>query len=179
MTATVDNGLIYVVGGFNNSNGMPFSGVQVYDPTKDAWVTAASLNVAKSFAFTATVGTQIVAAAGSVGNGPTVDNEVYDPGSNTWTPKSSALSARYAGCVGVIGGSLYAAGGLKFVPIRSASRELDAYDVAGDHWTTLMHMPFGMIGPASATANGQLYCIGGSPRYGQPTFSGRVQIYHP
>ena len=179
MTATVENGFIYVVGGFNNSNGQPFGGVQVYDPTGDAWTSVAPLNVAKSFAFTTAVGTQIVAAAGSIGTGPTTDNELYDPTSNLWTTKSNALSARYAGCVGAIGGSLYAAAGLRFTPIRSASRELDRYDVAGDHWTTLRRMPFGVLGPASAVVNGRLYCIGGSPRLGQPVFSGRVQIYQP
>jgi N-acetylneuraminic acid mutarotase len=179
MTATVDDGFIYVVGGFNDSNGVPFGGVQVYDPTKDAWTSVASLNVAKSFAFTTTVGTQIVAAAGSIGTGPTIDSELYDPMANMWTTKSNALSARYAGCVGAIGASVYAAGGLKFSPFRSTSRELDRYDVAVDHWTQLRRMPFGMLGPASAVVNGRLYCIGGSPRYGQPVFSGRVQIYQP
>ena len=81
--------------------------------------------------------------------------------------------------MGSIGGSLYAAGGLKFVPIRSATKELEAYDVAANRWTKLAQMPSAMLGPASATVNGQLYCIGGSPRLGQPSFSPKVQIYQP
>ncbi|MFY9885605.1 MAG: kelch repeat-containing protein [Candidatus Cybelea sp.] len=126
-----------------------------------------------------TVGSEIVAAAGSIGTGPTTDNEVYDPASNAWTNKHGARLARYAGCVGSIGGSLYAAGGLKFSPFRSATKDLDAYDVATNRWTMLARMPSAMLGPASATVNGQLYCIGGSPRYGQPSFSQKVQIYQP
>lgn len=178
MSATVDNGLIYVVGGLDNSNGTPFNGVQVYDPATDSWTSAAPLNVAKAFAFIGTVGSEIVAADGFIGNGPSADNELYDP-SNTWTTKSSPQLARYGGCAGSIGGLLYAAGGLKFSPIRMAAKNLEAYDPATDHWTKLANMRTAMIGPASATANGQLYCIGGSPRYGQPKHSNKVQIYHP
>jgi N-acetylneuraminic acid mutarotase len=179
MTATVYNGLIYVVGGFNDSTGMPFNGVQTYNPVTNTWASVAPMNIAKSFSFVGTVGSEIVAAAGSVGSRAIIDNEVYDPTSNTWTTKRHALLPRYAGCVGSIGSSLYAAAGLKFTPFRSATKELDAYDVTTDQWTKLAHMPFGMIGPASATVNGRLYCIGGSPRYGQPEFSQKVQIYQP
>ncbi|MGA9944058.1 MAG: kelch repeat-containing protein [Candidatus Cybelea sp.] len=179
MSATVDKGLIYVVGGFVNGNGTPFNGVETYNPATNAWTSVAPLNVAKSFSFIATVGSEIVAAAGSVGTGPTTDNEVYDPTSNAWTNKRSAHLARYGGCMGSIGGSLYAAGGLKFVPFRSAAKELYAYNVAADRWTKLARLPSPMIAPASATMNGQLYCIGGSPRFGQPTFSQKVQIYQP
>ena len=39
MSATVDNGLIYVVGGFINGNGTPFNGAQTYNPTTNAWTT--------------------------------------------------------------------------------------------------------------------------------------------
>ncbi len=179
MSATVDNGLIYVVGGFDDSNGVPFNGVQTYNPATNSWTTVAPLNVAKSFSFIGTVGSEIVAAAGSVGTGPTVNNEVYDPTSNAWTSKHAALLARYAGCMGSIGSTFYAAGGLKFSPFRSATKEVDAYDVAADRWKKLARMPFAMIAPASATVNGRLYCIGGSPRYGQPAFSRKVQIYQP
>ena len=59
------------------------------------------------------------------------------------------------------------------------SDKLAAYDVAADHWTALAPMPFAMLAPASATVNGQLYCIGGSPQLGQPIFSTKVQIYQP
>ena len=137
--------------------------METYNPATNAWTLVAPLNVAKSFSFIATVGSEIVAAAGSVGTGPTTDNEVYDPTSNAWTNKRSAHLARYGGCMGSIGGSLYAAGGLKFVPFRSAAKELYAYNVAADRWTKLARLPSPMIAPASATMNGQLYCIGGSP----------------
>src|SRR4029077_8663806 len=134
-------------GGFDNSNGAPFAGVQTYNPTMDTWTAVTPLNIAKSFAFTGTIGTTIVAAAGSVGNGPTLDNEVYDPATNTWTTKSSARLGRYGGCAGAIGGALYAAGGLKFSPIRGASDHLDVYHLAADHWRALARMPFAEIGP--------------------------------
>ena len=179
MSATVDNGLIYVVGGLVDGNGTPFNGVETYNPATNMWTSVAPLTVAKAFSFIGTVGSEIVAAAGFVGNGPTAENVVYDPTSNTWTTKHPALLQRYAGCTGSIGGSLYAAAGLKFSPFRSATNELDAYDVATDSWTKLAHMPSAMIGPASATVNGQLYCIGGSPFYAQPKFSQKVQIYQP
>ncbi len=179
MSATVDNGLIYVVGGLINGNGTPFNGVETYNPATNTWTSVAPLTVAKAFSFVGTVGSEIVAAAGFVGNGPTAENVVYDPTSNTWTTKHPALLQRYAGCAGSIGGSLYAAGGLKFAPFRSASAELDSYNVATDQWTKLAKMPSAMIGPASATVNGRLYCIGGSPHYAQPVFSQKVQIYQP
>jgi N-acetylneuraminic acid mutarotase len=179
MTATVDNGLIYVVGGLQDSNGTPYNGVQTYDPSSDTWSSVAPLSVAKAFAYTGTVGTKIVAAGGTVGNGPSDDNEVYDPSTNAWTTMLPVKLQRYAGCAGGIGDSLYIAGGLRFSPFRGTTRELDAYDVVTDQWHRLANMPRPMLGLASATVNGQLYCIGGSPFLGQPIFSNAVQIYQP
>ncbi len=179
MMATVDNGLIYVVGGLDSSNGTPFNGVQVYDPSSDSWSSAAPLGVAKAYAFTATVGAKIVSADGFVGNGPTVDNEIYDPATDTWTTELGAPSARYGGCVGSIGGLFYIADGLRFAPLRSASPRLEAYDISTNSWMKLASNPNPMIGPASAVVNGRLFCIGGSPFYGQPFYSAKVEIYTP
>jgi hypothetical protein len=106
--------------------------------------------VAKAFAFTGTVCSEIVAAAGSIGTGPTVDNEVYHPVANAWSTKSNAPVLRYGGCSGGIGTSLYTAGGLVFSPIRNSTRQLYAYDTVADHWTKLKHMPFGDWSAAEA-----------------------------
>ena len=179
MMATVDNGLIYVVGGLKDSSGTPYNGVQTYDPGSDSWSSGAPLSIAKAFAFTGTVDGKIVAAAGYDGSGPTVNTEVYDPSTNAWTNVPDAKVARYGGCTGAIGDSLYVAAGLKFFPIRQAARELDAFDVLTNKWHRLLNIPRPMIGPASATVNGLLYCIGGSPFYGQAIFSNAVQIYQP
>ena len=180
MKATVLNGLIYIVGGIVDSQGDVTTDVQVYDPNADSWSMAGPLLDPLAFAFVGTADGKIVAAEGYIGNGPTLSTELYDPGTNAWSFVRPAKLMRYGGCNGGIGDSVYAAGGIAFVlGGRFTSNRLDAYDVATNQWHKLASMPHGMIGPASATANGLLYCIGGSPFFGQAIFTNRVQIYTP
>jgi N-acetylneuraminic acid mutarotase len=63
--------------------------------------------------------------------------------------------------------------------LDNSTKLLYSYEAVADHWTKLAKMPFGTIAPASATVNGLLYCIGGSPHYGQPFYTGKVQINQP
>jgi N-acetylneuraminic acid mutarotase len=176
--ATVDKGLIYIVGGYNTGTGR-FNGVQVYNPTTNVWTSAAPLDIAKSYAYVGTIGTSIVAAGGLENTGNTTeDNEVYSPHTNSWTTKMHMTSPRQAGCAGAIGNSLYAAGGVKkTTPLN----HLDGYDITTNTWTGLAPMPFAVIGPESATANGLLYCIGGSNNgdAGHIQYYNYVQIYQP
>lgn len=176
--ATVDNGLIYVVGGYNNGAGR-FNGVQVYDPATNTWTSAAPLNIGKSYAFVGTIGTSIVAAGGLANTGNTTeDNEVYTPRTNSWATKKHMLVPRQSGCAGAIGNSLYAAGGVK---ASAPVNRLDGYDLATNTWAALAPMPFAVIAPESATANGLLYCIGGSNNglAGHFQYFNYVQIYQP
>ena len=71
---------------------------------------------------------------------------------------------------------MYAASGLAG---RVVTNRLYVYHVASGNWRARTRIPFPVIGPASATVRGRLYCIGGSPRLGSPTETARVQIYQP
>lgn len=59
----------------------------------------------------------------------------------------------------------------------SALSVTEAFAANKDTWTTLANMPQAAETPASATANGLLYCIGGQNLAG--TVYDEVQIYQP
>src|ERR1035438_8757864 len=102
--AVVENGIIYVVGGYN---GARVNTVVAYDPVADTWSTLAPLNVAKSQPALGLIGSTIVAAGGLTNSGVTTDNEGYNAATNSWTTLAPLPTARQAGCFGVSAGLLY------------------------------------------------------------------------
>jgi hypothetical protein len=100
MTAVVENGLIYVVGGF--TSGARSAIVQRYTP----------LLLAKSGSTLGLLGTTIISAGGLPNTGnPTGDTEGYHAASNTWSTLKAELTVRQAACGASIAAQLYVAGG--------------------------------------------------------------------
>ncbi len=140
-TATLlPSGKVLVVGG----NGTPsadwhdgITSVELYDPTSNTWLSAASMNSARS-GHTATLlpsGKVLV-----VGGNGTTSAELYDPTSNTWMPAASTLVARNdyhtttllsSGKVLVVGGS-----GKEPEEWGDGLASVELYDPASDTWSS-------------------------------------------
>jgi N-acetylneuraminic acid mutarotase len=76
---SVVNGLVYAIGGYNESY---LGTVEAYDPASDTWTTKASMPTARNGLSTSVVNGVIYAVGGGVG-GVLGTVEAYDPASNT------------------------------------------------------------------------------------------------
>ena len=116
----VINGILYAVGGQNNSAYL--STVEAYDPTTDSWTTTAPMPTART-ALGVGVINGILYAVGGESAGKLNTVEAYDPATDSWSTKMHmpGRGARNFG-VGVLEHILYTAGGEKF------TEHVEAYD---------------------------------------------------
>jgi N-acetylneuraminic acid mutarotase len=167
LSAVVDNGIIYIIGGYNGERDTT---VESYNPATDTWTELAPMLVGKSLPGVGLLGTTIVAASGLGNSGWTGDTEGYNVATNTWTTLAADPNPRSNGCSGVIGGQLYFAGGvLNYSPVEV----VESYNLATNSWTSLAPIPQATDYPGSAVVGGLLYCIGGADGVGY------TQIYQP
>ena len=125
------------------------------------------------------IGSSIVVSGGSPQPGSiTGDTESYDATTNSWSEQTADPTARTGQCAGVSGSTLYDAGGY----INNGGGAItvnESFNLSANKWTTtLLAIPQGTMFPASAVANGQLYCLGGWAAI-NGTVIDNVQIYQP
>lgn len=172
--AAVFNGKIYVAGGYNGSR---ISDVFSYDPSTNVWSTAPSLLLARQSAFIGAIGNDLVVAGGYTNaNAATAEAERLVVGATVWHKKHSMPKATASGCGAAIGTLLYTAGGFQF---GGGLTQAQSYDPVADAWTALTPMPTAQVFPASAVANGQLYCFDGEPDNKSGKVFAITQIYTP
>ena len=176
--AVASKNIIYVVGGYVPGSGRVAS-LSSYNPATDSWKVETSMNVGKSTPATGILG-GIIAAGGLGNGGVTGDNEVYGTSKNTWKTLAPMPTALTASCFGTISGKFYVASGTDNSGPNSA---VQAYtEGTTKSWATgLASIPQPTVGPASAVAKGQLYCIGGANTgalFASKVY-GNVQIYQP
>jgi hypothetical protein len=96
--AVVENGIIYVIGGYNGGR---VTTLLAYNPATDTWSTLGSLKVGKSQPAVGLIGSTIIAAGGlSTDNtNATTDNEGYNAATNSWTTLAPLPTARQAATV--------------------------------------------------------------------------------
>jgi len=166
--AMLASGKILVAGGRVSGDvaAARISSVDIYDPTTDAWTTAASMGDARSDHAAVTLSDGKVMIAGGIASTLTGrSTEIYDPVTNTWTLATGTLSGGREGTGGVrlangravvFGGSN--SGGLstieEFDPVSAAWTTLTNMAVAHGHHTTTLIPGVGVLvaggGPTSA-----------------------------
>jgi uncharacterized repeat protein (TIGR03803 family) len=177
--AVVEKNIVYVMGG-NLGGGPNFvATVESYDPATNTWTKETPMDGAKDYPGGGLIGTTIVAGDGSpAGSAVTGDTEGYNTTTNAWSELTADPTARTGPCSGVIGSTLYDASG--YINNAGAATTVnESYSLSANKWTTtLLPIPQGTMFPASAVANGQLYCIGGWAVVNSTAIS-NVQIYQP
>ena len=94
------NGLIYVIGGWNNST--PTSVVEAYDPVGNTWTPEASLGHLSGCSVAGAINGLIYVLTGCDGNsGFSNEFDVYNPATNTWTSLSSPATRTIPARVGL------------------------------------------------------------------------------
>ncbi len=161
MAAGEINGIIYVVGGFDDTSFLAIN--EAYDPVANKWMEKSPMPTARDLmgTNTAVVDGRLYVIGGNAKGYCTSANEAYDPATDTWTTRAPMPTARCNLAVVAVNGLIYALGGTNTQgSIRYTTMEV--YNPTTDTWTTAAPMPTGRSDFAAVSFNGILYAVGGS-----------------
>src|SRR5207248_1818808 len=125
------NGLIYVVGGANNTT--IFATTEVYNPSTNTWSVVAPMHTPRDGLGVAAAENGKLYAIGGWTTGDVLTNAVeeYDPATNSWTTRSPMPTLRGNVAVAAAGGRVYAISGEGATGQTAAVEE---YDPSTDTW---------------------------------------------
>lgn len=175
-----DDGLIYVLGGWNTTAYGGYSGaVQIYDPVADTW-TNGSAAPASLGAFTPVWGAdgRIYAIGGAVYSQETT--LIYDPGLDSWSYGANQPDAYWLRSTVVWNETAIFtfAGRESFAP----STDAHLYNPVTDTWASIAPLLVATVaGTAIVADNGLIYYIGGEAAswVGEGTPQNSIQRYDP
>src|SRR5207248_1662385 len=87
-------GFLYLIGGVTAWPQPSVTTVNVYDPSTNAWTSAAPLPIARGATGAAVLNGKIYVTGGLEAGASVPDFTVYDPGTNTWTTLPNMPTAR-------------------------------------------------------------------------------------
>ncbi len=151
---------IYVLGGADYQKDGVIDTVEVYDPEKNTWTTAAPLPIPIDHTSAVAYNGKLYLVGGFLENKISTDKLfIYDPNENKWTEGNPLPSPRGALTAEVINGTIYAMGGVNkdHQPVNTN----EAYDVKTNTWTAREPIPGPKHHVASAVVDGKLYVLGG------------------
>ena len=124
------------------------------------WAFAESMSQRRSYVAAATIGGQIYAAGGMVGEtGRPLDLLArYDPETDSWTTLTRMPEAVRAGAAASVDGVLYVIGGST---ADGNSAAVYVYDPAIDTWTEKATLPSGRFNHSAVALGGKIYVLGG------------------
>jgi N-acetylneuraminic acid mutarotase len=154
------DGEMYVVGGFDETNGVtPF--VEAWDPALGRWREVAELPVALHHANVAATGGKLYVLGFLVGGGFFADPRgfVYDPADDEWTPIAPLPPStdRGGGATAVIDGDIFVIGGIRGSP----STEVHRYDPDADAYTQVASLPEPRDHLVAGVIDGTIVVVGG------------------
>lgn len=171
-----DEGLIYVMGGFNGSD-PPMTTVEAYDPLTDSWSTKAPIpNATRGAAVAKGPDGAIYVISGGNGTIYSATVQAYNTTSNTWSKKTSIpLTVWMAGAATSNGGKIHVFGGESQAGALF-SNKTQIYDPSTDTWTNGTDMPTarGLLGVVKGPDD-LIYAIGGY----NGTVLSVVEAYNP
>ena len=175
-TATLlQNGMVLMAGGFDDSNGNKFASAELYDPASGTWTPTGSLNIARAFHTATLLPNGMVLVAGGVGSTLLGGAELYDPASGTWSMTGSMVAARggHSAILLPNGKVLVACGGL---------RAAELYDPATGNWsltgsTSVNHVEAATPVPLNLLPNGLVLLAGGVGDHSVPITT--AELYDP
>jgi len=161
-TSVVD-GIIYAIGGAEDTTYAGLSTVEAYDPSTDTWTKKTDIPTPRWAVSTAVVNGIIYAIGGAPDIGstglPTV--EAYNPATDTWTTLKEMPTPRVFPTANVVDGKIYTVGG-GATTLGNAFPTVEIYNPATDTWTTGADMPTGRYGHSTGVVDEMVYAIGGT-----------------
>ncbi len=174
--ATEYNGLIWVIGAFDDNNfpnEVPSEYVWIFDPVEEVWYQGPQIpsNRQRGSSGVVVYDDKFYIIGGNTDGhdgGYVSWFDEYDPKTGVWTPLTDAPRARDHFHAVVIGNKVYAAGGRLsggsggvFAPTIP---EIDVYDFSSNSWTTLpsgQNLPTERAAASAVNFNNKLVVIGG------------------
>jgi hypothetical protein len=164
--ATAVGTRVYAIGGRTTGG----STVSIYDTASGTWSFGAPMPTARRGAAAVAVGNTIYAIGGSAGTAPGgfpqyAANEAYDTLSNTWRILAPLPSPRSDAYAVAVSGKIYVIGGFSLSLSNSTSSFLStiqAYDIAGNSWSTLAPMPTPRDHVVAGVCGNDIFVVGGA-----------------
>ncbi|WP_437371980.1 malectin domain-containing carbohydrate-binding protein, partial [Maribacter litoralis] len=184
--ATEFQGLIWVIGAFNNNsypNEVPEEHIWAFNPATQNWIQGPEIPESRRRGSSGLVvyNNKFYILGGNTNghNGGYVNwFDEYDPMSGTWTALADAPHARDHFAAVIIDDKIYAAGGRLSGgdggPFAPTIAEVDVYDLTNSSWSTLplgQNIPTSRAGASAVNFNDKLLVIGGEPENSGPAYS--------
>jgi RNA polymerase sigma factor (sigma-70 family) len=157
-SASVVNGKIYVIGGWNWNKGGNLATAEEYDPVTDIWTKKADMPNARSQLSASVVNGKVYVIGGIDSNNnalSTVDE--YDPATDIWTKKADMPTARSWLSTSSINGKIYAIGGIWGDHLST----VEEYNPVTNSWKRKADLPRRIHTLSTGVVNGKIYTIGG------------------
>lgn len=160
LSACVVKGILYVVGGRNNSpdGNMDSASLDMYDPYRNVWRPCAQMTVPRNRVGVGTIDNMIYAVGGSHGTQHHDTAERYDPDTEKWIQTSPMETKRIGVGVGVVNRLLYAVGGFDG---HNRLRSVECYHPEKDEWKFLAPMNTVRSGAGVIGMDHYVYAVGG------------------
>ncbi|XP_067872088.1 kelch-like ECH-associated protein 1A [Heterodontus francisci] len=160
-------GLLYTVGGRNNSQGenVDMDALDCYNPMTNQWTQRAPMNVPRNRVGVGVIDGVIYAVGGSWGSSHHQSAEKYDPETNQWTFIAPMRVRRIGAGLAVWNGLLYAVGGFDG---KNRLDSVECYCPEKDEWSFIPAMESTRSGAGVVALNNYIYVAGG--------FDGREQL---
>ncbi|XP_052226159.1 kelch-like protein 3 isoform X3 [Dreissena polymorpha] len=157
----VVNGMVYVVGGFDERFGSLATNV-MYNPSENLWKSCEAMNKRREFLGVAVLndlvyavgGFDLIPRFGYVFNSA----ECYDVQTGEWFQIANMSTKRHYVAMGVLNGFVYAVGGHDGL---SALSSVERYNPVDDVWTTVSEMSCRRSAAGVGVIDGVLYAVGG------------------
>ncbi len=180
------DGLIYVVGGFEQSSSWMIrqssvsTKVETYDPVTNRWSSKPDLPIGLHHAGAAVLDGDLYVVGGFTVSDDTLwspSDRVFrfDPAGETWTERAPLPTARGGLAVTTLQGKLFAVSGYDG---RENPAAVEVYDAALDQWTAVAPLPTPRDHLAAVTVGETLYAIGGRVRLNYRENLPTVEAYH-
>jgi len=180
------DGLIYVVGGFEQSGSWMFrqssvsTRVEVYDPATNRWSSKPDLPIGLHHAGAAAFGGALYVVGGFTKSDDTIwspSDRVFrfDPAGEEWTDRAPLPTARGGLAVTTLQGKLYAVSGYDGQENPAA---VEVYDPALDQWSAVAPLPTPRDHLTAVAIDETLYAIGGRVRLNYRENLSTVEAYH-
>ena len=180
------DGLIYVVGGFEQSSSWMIwqssvsTKVEAYDPTTNRWSSKPDLPLGLHHAGAAVVDGALYVVGGFTKSDDTLWNPSdrvfrFNPASETWVERAPLPTARGGLAVTTLQGKLYAISGYDGQQNPAA---VEVYDPDLNRWAVVAPLPTPRDHLAAVTIGKTLYAIGGRVRLNYRENLSTVEAYH-
>lgn len=155
--AAVVDGIIYAIGGWNNSDCSQYCNrVQAYDPAVDTWTDKASMPTARRQLCVATVD-GLIYAIGGWGGSQRAEVEIYDPGTDAWQSGTPMPTPRTGPSCGVLNGKIVVVSGDG--PGNGFSHAVEIYDPITDTWSDGADAPTAGVNSSAETLGTALHVV--------------------